>query len=43
VSSFSAKINEKDRVRGRIHKIDQPNPGVGLGNGRIDLNAALSN
>jgi subtilisin family serine protease len=43
VSARSAKINEKDRVRGRIHKIDQLNPGVGLGNGRIDLNAALSN
>jgi subtilisin family serine protease len=43
VRSISVKINEKDRVRGRIHKIDQLNPGVGLGAGRIDLNAALSN
>jgi subtilisin family serine protease len=43
VRSLSIKINEKDRVRGRTHKIDQLNPGFGMGTGRIDVNAALSN
>jgi subtilisin family serine protease len=42
VKAFGPKINEKDRVTGRAHNIGAVNPGVALGHGRIDLNAALA-
>jgi subtilisin family serine protease len=41
VRSLNQKQNAKDKVRGRIHKIDQVNPGVKMGQGRVDLNLAL--
>ncbi len=40
-SSLGVKKNQKDQIKGKIHKIDQINPGVKLGQGRIDFNLAL--
>jgi subtilisin family serine protease len=41
--SLGAKDNAKDRIKGKTHKIDQANPGVKMGQGRIDLIQAISN
>jgi subtilisin family serine protease len=43
VKAMGPKINWKDRVTGRAHNINAVNPGFGMGHGRIDLNAALTN
>jgi subtilisin family serine protease len=40
--SLDRKNDTKDRVRSKIRKIDQQNPGVKIGQGRIDLNLALA-
>jgi subtilisin family serine protease len=42
IRALTVKRNQKDRIRNGIHKIDQVNPGVGLGQGRIDLNVAIN-
>jgi subtilisin family serine protease len=41
--SLGQKQNAKDRIKGKTHKIDQVNPGVKMGQGRIDLLFAISN
>jgi subtilisin family serine protease len=41
--SLGPKQNAKDRIKGRTHKIDQVNPGVKMGQGRIDLMLAINN
>jgi subtilisin family serine protease len=39
--SFSQKENYKDRIKKNVVKIDHRNPGVKIGEGRIDLRLAL--
>jgi len=39
--SLSQKANAKDRIRTETLKIDRRNPGLKIGQGRIDLKLAL--
>jgi hypothetical protein len=41
--AMTQKQNNKDRVKNSTIKIDQRNPGVTLGQGRVDLSLALEN
>jgi subtilisin family serine protease len=40
--SVGQKDHSKDKIKGGSHKIDQVNPGVKMGQGRIDLKEALA-